>query len=206
MSTPTPALYSGEIPASEVIARLKEELRIEKEISSHNYNVAKVNSENAALMARAEAAEVLCAELRNAFYYYADHDRSQSAWDKILAALALTPADMGNVIAELREKVAYVEGMGIRFGMMQSSDKPTPYLAHVWDENSDHERMFREWSDSIGWEDTVAAKDAEIARLITALDCATEALESIPVQFTSPYWAYRKQAVEDARAARNATS
>lgn len=61
-------------------------------------------------------------------------------------------------LATAEAKVAYVEKMGLRFGMMKSSDKPEPYLAHVWDESSDHERMFREWSDSIGWEDKVAAE------------------------------------------------
>lgn len=43
----------------------------------------------------------------------------------------------------------------------------------------------------------------ENGRLRTALHCAVEALESIPVSLDSPYWDYRKRAVEDARAALN---
>lgn len=68
-------------------------------------------------------------------------------------------------LATAEAKVAYVERMGLRFGMMKTTDKPEPYLAHVWDENSDHERMFAEWTASIDWEDKVAAanKRAEAA-------------------------------------------
>lgn len=63
-------------------------------------------------------------------------------------------------LAAAQHKLDYVHKMGIRFGMMSSSDKPEPYLAHTWDENSDHERMFREWSDSIGWEEQLAKSKA----------------------------------------------
>ncbi len=64
---------------------------------------------------------------------------------------------------EQKAKLDYVHGMGLRFGMMKTSDKPEPYLAHVWDKDSDNERMFREWSHSIGWEDTVAALRQQLA-------------------------------------------
>jgi hypothetical protein len=61
----------------------------------------------------------------------------------------------------MSEKLAYVHSMGLRFGMMESSDRPEPYLAHEWTVDSDHERMFREWSHSIGWEDRVAKLEKE---------------------------------------------
>jgi len=48
---------------------------------------------------------------------------------------------------------------------------------------------------------TPAETRSVIAGLRTALDCAAEALESIPVHPDSPYWEYRKLAVQDARAA-----
>lgn len=51
---------------------------------------------------------------------------------------------------EAKKRLAYVYAMGLRFGMMKTSDKPEPYLAHTWTEDSAHERMFREWSESIG--------------------------------------------------------
>lgn len=56
----------------------------------------------------------------------------------------------GQVSAEAQAKLDYVHNMGLRFGMMNSSDKPEPYLSHFWTDDSDHERMFREWSASIG--------------------------------------------------------
>lgn len=67
------------------------------------------------------------------------------------------------------EKLAYVHSMGLRFGMMTSSDRPKPYLMHTWTDDSDHERMFREWSHSIGWEQRLTAANAEIARLREAV-------------------------------------
>jgi hypothetical protein len=66
---------------------------------------------------------------------------------------------------ELKEKVAYVEKMGVQFGIMKTSDCPGGYLAHTWHKDSDHERMFQEWSDSIGWEDTVKKLKDEIKEL-----------------------------------------
>ena len=75
------------------------------------------------------------------------------------------------------EKLDYVHKMGLRFGMMKTSDKPEPYLAHTWAEDSDYERMFREWSDSIGWQDAVAkltaraeAAEAKLAEVTKGRD------------------------------------
>ena len=73
------------------------------------------------------------------------------------------------VMEEKDEKLAYVQKMGLRFGMMKSSDKPEPYLVHTWDKDSDHERMFREWSASIGWE-------SRVEKLTTALRICRNAL------------------------------
>lgn len=69
------------------------------------------------------------------------------------------------IITEYKEKLDYVDSIGIRFGMMKTTDKPHPYLAHYWDENSTFQRMFDEWTDSIGWEDKLdkANKRAEEA-------------------------------------------
>lgn len=74
------------------------------------------------------------------------------------ALLALTSklAELTKERDEQKAKLDYVQSMGLRFGMMKTSDKPEPYLAHTWSEDSDYERMFREWTDSIGWEDGAA--------------------------------------------------
>lgn len=66
-----------------------------------------------------------------------------------------TVEDLFIKLQEQERKLAYVRKVGLKLGMMKSADKPSPYLAHVWDETSDHARMFREWSRSIGWEDRV---------------------------------------------------
>lgn len=78
----------------------------------------------------------------------------------------------GQVSAEAQAKLDYVHNMGLRFGMMNSSDKPEPYLSHFWTDDSDHERMFREWSASIGGQTSLEAgikrMEAELARIIAA--------------------------------------
>ncbi len=66
-------------------------------------------------------------------------------------------------LADAKAKLEYVHGMGIRFGMMKTTDRPEPYLAHTWMENSTFNRMFEEWTDSIGWETRVAKLEAELA-------------------------------------------
>lgn len=63
------------------------------------------------------------------------------------------------------QKLDYVHKLGLRFCMMQTSDEPEPHLAHTWELSSDHERMFREWSDSIGWEKALAAAEVREDRL-----------------------------------------
>ncbi len=63
---------------------------------------------------------------------------------------------------DAQAKLSYVASIGLRFGMIKTSDKPEPYLAHTWDTDSDHERMFREWSNSIGLEAKIAARNAEL--------------------------------------------
>lgn len=75
--------------------------------------------------------------------------------------LAAANAKLQTQVDEQKAKLDYAHGMGLRFVMMKTSDKPEPYLAHVWDEKSDHERMFREWSHSIGWENEVAKLKSE---------------------------------------------
>ncbi len=72
----------------------------------------------------------------------------QNDWHR--CASAVLAAFGGQVQAEAQAKLDYVHNMGLRFGMMTSSDEPAPYLAHTWTEDSAHERMFREWSASIG--------------------------------------------------------
>jgi len=64
---------------------------------------------------------------------------------------------------ELQAKVAYVESMGLRFGMLKTSDRPAPYLAHEWAEDSDFERMFKEWSRCIGMPEELNTLRAELA-------------------------------------------
>ena len=80
-------------------------------------------------------------------------------------------------LAEAKEKLDYVHAMGIRFALMKSSDKPEPYLMHVWSEDSDHDKMFREWSHSIGWEDNEAKLKAENAQLRKELALSQATLE-----------------------------
>lgn len=67
-------------------------------------------------------------------------------------------------LAEANKKLAYVKGMGLQFSMMKTSDKPEAYLCHTWDKNSDHEKMFEQWSNSIGWENEVAKLKEELGR------------------------------------------
>jgi len=55
-------------------------------------------------------------------------------------------------ISELKEKVKYVESMGLQFGIMKTSNKPEGFLAHVWSETSDYQRMSRDWMDSMHFE------------------------------------------------------
>jgi len=69
---------------------------------------------------------------------------------------------------EAQAKLDYVHNMGLRFGIMTSSDKPEPYLSHYWMEDSDHERMFREWSESIGWQQWQARAEKAEAELADA--------------------------------------
>lgn len=86
--------------------------------------------------------------------------------------LVETSRTLERELAEAREKLEYVASMGLRFGMMKSSDKPEPYLAHVWDENSDHERMFREWSKSIGL-------DARLKKITEQRDRLADILQEV---------------------------
>ncbi len=98
-------------------------------------------------------------------------DESNSSYTvhgTVLEKLFWADADLAAVRAENAEqkaKLDYVHSMGLRFGMMKSSDRPEPYLMHDWDEDSDHERMFREWTHSIGWETKVEKLRAENERL-----------------------------------------
>jgi hypothetical protein len=94
----------------------------------------------------------------------------------ILTALQAQDAEREKAGKDAQEKLDYVYKLGLRFGMMKSSDKPEPYLMHEWDENSSHARMFREWSHSIGWENTVAKLNAELTTLRQQLDERTEEL------------------------------
>lgn len=54
-----------------------------------------------------------------------------------------------DTIAEYRKKLEIVHNMGLRFSMIKTSDKPEPYIVITWTEDSDHERMFQEWTKSI---------------------------------------------------------
>ena len=80
--------------------------------------------------------------------------------------------EMTSQLAAAMEKVSYVENMGLRFGIMKTSDCPEGRLAHTWDEDSDHERMFREWSESIGL-------DVQVEKLTAELSAAKEALAAM---------------------------
>lgn len=74
-------------------------------------------------------------------------------------------ADIHDTVArerdELAGKVRYVEGMGLRFGMLKTSDRPEPYLAHEWVDDSDYMRMFREWTQCIGMPEQLAKAEKE---------------------------------------------
>lgn len=63
-------------------------------------------------------------------------------------------------VERLQSIADYCSGMGLTFGIMKTSDRPEGFLAHTWAENSDHERMFREWSESIGKIDKFAVLKA----------------------------------------------
>lgn len=82
-------------------------------------------------------------------------------------------------LAEAEAKLAYVNSMGLRLGMMEASDKPEPYLAHTWTDDSDHERMFREWSRSIGWENRVEGLQKQLAASEAARQEAEKLIEQL---------------------------
>lgn len=84
------------------------------------------------------------------------------------SASAVLAAFGGKQLVEAQTKLDYVHNMGLRFGMMTSSDKPEPYLAHTWTDDSDHERIFREWSEGIGWQARAEKAEAELERIIAA--------------------------------------
>lgn len=123
------------------------------------------------------------------------------ALEELIAQAESELVDPRRLLAALRdahEKLAYVAGMGLRFGIMKTSDRPDGFLAHIWDEASDHERMFREWADSIGWEIQVEKlkKQLDVKRkrwdaLILQLcdECATKAsavCRAITVESAAP--------------------
>lgn len=92
---------------------------------------------------------------------------------EVAAALKLLRDPVAALEAERDQqqaKLDHVHKMGLRFGMMKSSDRPEPYLMHTWTKDSDHERMFEEWSHSIGWEQTVDKLKARIAELEARTD------------------------------------
>lgn len=52
-------------------------------------------------------------------------------------------------IVLLKEKVDYCESMGLSFGIMKTSNRPEGFLQHYWEPFSDHERMFRDWTETM---------------------------------------------------------
>jgi hypothetical protein len=82
-------------------------------------------------------------------------------------------------LADAKEKLAYVDKMGLRFGMMETTDKPEPCLAHVWSEESDFMRIFNEWSDSIGHEARLERVEEKLTEVTKQRDALAEALESL---------------------------
>jgi len=81
-------------------------------------------------------------------------------WISVERKLLAATSELAAARAELKaanEKLDYVHAMGLRFGMMESTDKPEPYLAHVWTDDCSQTRIFNEWSESIGWEDQLKA-------------------------------------------------
>ena len=73
-------------------------------------------------------------------------------------------------LGEANKKLAYVERIGMQIGYMKSSDKPEPYLAHTWTDDSDHEKIYREWSSSIGLRQQLTTAQAEIVELRKEID------------------------------------
>jgi hypothetical protein len=67
-----------------------------------------------------------------------------------LEALTAELAALRQRLAEVEGERAYAHSMGLRFGIMKTSDKPEGQLQHYWEEWSDHERMFREWTEATG--------------------------------------------------------
>jgi hypothetical protein len=77
-------------------------------------------------------------------------------------------AETEQKLAMAEKKLAYVDRMGLKLGMLKTADKPEPVVAHYWEEGCDQDRIFKEWSASIGHE-FVLAKLQE--KLTAALDC-----------------------------------
>lgn len=80
-------------------------------------------------------------------------------------------------IEEMQAKLDYVHSMGLRFGMMTSSDKPDPYLMHTWIENCHNTRMFNEWSESIGWKEELAAVQEKLRLATVYLECIAKPVD-----------------------------
>lgn len=130
-------------------AELERELMATTELANNTYLVAQTRREEVEQL-QSELAKVT--KERDALEEFFDGHEPKLRLQELRAALA-----------EAQAKLDYVASMGLQFGMMKSSDKPEPYLAHVWHEDSDHERMFREWSHSIGWERRVEQAETELA-------------------------------------------
>jgi len=101
-------------------------------------------------------------------------------------------------LAQAKEKLEYVHSMGLRFGMMKSSDRPEPYLAHDWTEDSDFMRMSREWSAGIGMEVKVEKLTADLAAARKERDEANSKIIKTAMQgddYCSKYRAERDAAL-----------
>jgi len=70
---------------------------------------------------------------------------------------------------------------GLRFGMMSTSDEDVPYLVDTWTKDSSHERMFREWCDTLSIDVELKRANEEIEKLRAELKLSQQANNTLEI-------------------------
>lgn len=91
----------------------------------------------------------------------------------------------------------YAKGHGLHIALNKTSDCPEGRLAHTYCEGSTLARMFDEWSDAIGWKETVSRLESDLAAVREELARQTECGDALQklVKTHSCASAGRKQAL-----------
>lgn len=85
-----------------------------------------------------------------------------------------TTQETGLSPAQLAQRVAYAQRVGLNVALGTSADCPEGRLQHEYIEGSELDRIFDEWSHSIGWE----AGEEKLKARILALESVVKDLKS----------------------------